>query len=193
MPELKIVLVMLSLVKLLFFLRVFEEYGFLVQIIMVCCIDLIPFITFYMIFLFMFSITFVVLNMEVDDANNESKHIGFFEKMLLETFRSAIGEVGLPKYSAILEKPDSYCKSLNIALIWIIWYLQVFFMLVIMLNFLIAVLQQTYNRVMNYQKIIMYQQRAELNEECYNLLSIFLRIKQFKYIVFSTNKEIKKD
>ena len=73
------------------------------------------------------------------------------------------------------------------------WFIQVFFMLVIMLNFLIAVLQQTYNRVMNYQKIILYQQRSELNEECYNLLSIFLKIKQFKYIVFSTNKDIKKD
>jgi hypothetical protein len=46
---------------------------------------------------------------------------------------------------------------------------------------------------MNYQKIILYQQRAELNEECYNLLSIFIRIKSFKYIVFSTNKEMKKD
>ena len=63
MPELRIILVILSLIKLLFFLRVFEEYGFLVQIIMVCCIDLIPFITFYLIFLLMFSVVFVVLQM----------------------------------------------------------------------------------------------------------------------------------
>ena len=113
MPELRIILVILSLIKLLFFLRVFEEYGFLVQIIMVCCVDLIPFITFYMIFLFMFSISFVVLNMEIDAENNESKHIGFFEKMLIETFRSSIGEVGLPKYTAMLEMPESYCNSIN--------------------------------------------------------------------------------
>ena len=46
---------------------------------------------------------------------------------------------------------------------------------------------------MNYQKIILYQQRAELNEECYKLLSIFIKIKCFKYIVLSTNKEIKND
>jgi hypothetical protein len=66
LPEIRIILVVLSLIKLLFFLRVFEEYGFLVQIVMSCCIDLIPFITIYLIFLFMFSITFVVLGMEID-------------------------------------------------------------------------------------------------------------------------------
>jgi hypothetical protein len=70
MPEMRIILVILSFVKLLFFLRVFEEYGFLVQIIMSCVIDLIPFITFYMIFLFIFSITFLVLGMEIDKENN---------------------------------------------------------------------------------------------------------------------------
>jgi hypothetical protein len=109
MPELRILLVILSLIKLLFFLRVFEEYGFLVQIIMSCCIDLIPFITFYMIALFMFSIIFVVLNMEIDVENNMLRHVGFFQKMLMETFRSSIGEVGLPKYTAIVNEPYSKC------------------------------------------------------------------------------------
>lgn len=67
--------------------------------------------------------------------------------MLMETFRSSIGEVGLPKYSAILAEPYSKCGQINQILIWVMWFIQVFFMLVIMLNFLIATLQQTYNRV----------------------------------------------
>lgn len=157
MPELRIILVILSFVKLMFFLRVFEKYGFLVQIIMSCCIDLIPFIFFYMIAIIMFSLVFATLKMEIDEENNTSRHVGFFEKMLIETFRSSIGEVGLPKYSLLLARPDSVCNTLNIALIWVTWFIQVFFMFIIMMNFLIAVLQQTYNRVLNYQKIILYQ------------------------------------
>jgi hypothetical protein len=66
--------------------------------------------------------------------------MGFFEKMLLETFRSSIGEVGLPKYSVLLGRPDTPCSDINLILIWVIWFVQVFFMLVIMLNFLIAIL-----------------------------------------------------
>lgn len=122
MPEVRLVLVILSLIKLLFFLRVFEEYGFLIQIIMSCCIDLIPFITFYMIFLFMFSITFVVLEMEIDFENDQTEHMGFFVKMLLETFRSSIGEVGLPKYSRLLGRPDTPCSDVNLVLIWVVWF-----------------------------------------------------------------------
>ena len=108
-PEIKLLLILLAFMKLLFFVRIFEEYGFLVQIIMSCCIDLIPFITFYMIALFMFSIIFVVLNMEIDVENNMLRHVGFFQKMLMETFRSSIGEVGLPKYTAIVNEPYSKC------------------------------------------------------------------------------------
>ena len=40
-------------------------------------------------------------------------------------------------------------------------------MLIIMLNFLIAVITSTYERVMNYQKIISYMHKAELNVEVF--------------------------
>ena len=53
--------------KLLFFVRIFEDYGFLVQMILLCVLDLIPFIISYIIFLFIFTICFVVLKMEIDE------------------------------------------------------------------------------------------------------------------------------
>ena len=87
--------------------------------------------------------------------------------MFLQTFRTAIGELGMPMYGKILEKEDSYFKTFNIALIWICWFFQTFFMLIIMLNFLIAVITSTYERVMNYQKIISYMHKAELNVEIF--------------------------
>jgi hypothetical protein len=42
--------------------------------------------------------------------------------MLLQTFRTAIGELGMPMYGNILAKEDSIFKSINIALIWICWF-----------------------------------------------------------------------
>lgn len=35
-PELKLVNIILTFLKLLFFVRIFEEYGFLVQMIILC-------------------------------------------------------------------------------------------------------------------------------------------------------------
>jgi hypothetical protein len=67
MPETKLILIILAFLKLLFFVRIFEDYGFLVQMILLCVLDLIPFIISYIIFLFIFTICFVVLKMEIDE------------------------------------------------------------------------------------------------------------------------------
>ena len=74
-------------------------------------------------------------------------------------------------------------------LIWATWYIQTFFLLVVMLNFLIAVIQSNYNKVINFQEKIAYQHKAELNEECYQLYSYFRTLESFKIIIFSTSKE----
>ena len=66
MPETKLGLVILAFLKLLFFVRIYEDYGFLVQMIRLCVLDLIPFIISYVIFLGIFTICFVVLKMEID-------------------------------------------------------------------------------------------------------------------------------
>ena len=62
-------------------------------------------------------------------------------------------------------------------------------MIVIMLNFLIAVITSTYERVNNYQKIISFKHKAELNKDCYILIRCFKELPEYKLIVFSTSKE----
>jgi hypothetical protein len=153
----------MAFMKVLFFVRIFENYGFLVQMIKFCIADLIPFIVCFITFLFVFSICFIVLNMEIDPEVSDAAGISFFQKTMLQTFRTSIGELGMPMYAKILDKEDSFWKSLNIFLIWMMWYTQAFFMLVIMLNFIIAVITTTYGKVINLQKIISYKHKADLN------------------------------
>ena len=136
--------------KLLFFIRIFEAYGFLVQMIIYCVIDLIPFIMSYMIFLVVFSLCFVVLEMEIDPDVAAIQGPNYFAKMFLQSFRNSIGELGMPVYTKILERPHTIFTTINIFLIWFVWFVQTFFMLVIMLNFLIAVITSTYDRVINF-------------------------------------------
>jgi hypothetical protein len=62
-------------------------------------------------------------------------------------------------------------------------------MLVIMLNFLIAVITSTYERVMNYQKIISYMHKAELNSETFQLMRFFYTLEEYRFIIFSTSKQ----
>ena len=189
MPETKLVLIILAFMKLLFFVRIFEDYGFLVQMVLLCVLDLIPFIISYVIFLVIFTICFVVLKMEIDPEVADAQGMNYTQKMFLQVFRTAIGELGMPVYTEILAKEDQLFKSINITLIWVTWFFQTFFMLIIMLNFLIAVITSTYERVMNYQKIISYQHKAELNYETFALMSFFGELEEYKFLIFSTSKK----
>lgn len=95
----------------------------------------------------------------------------------------------MPVYTNILAKEDELFMSINIFLIWAVWFFQTFFMLIIMLNFLIAVITSTYERVMNYQKIISFQHKAELNYETFALMSFFGDLPEYKFIVFSFSRK----
>ena len=83
MPETKMLLILLAFMKLLFFMRIFENFGFLVQMILLCVLDLFPFIISYMIFLIVFTVIFVVLKMEIDPEVDRVENLTYYQKMLL--------------------------------------------------------------------------------------------------------------
>lgn len=77
-----------------------------------------------------------------------------------------------------------------ITLIWVVWLVNQFINLIILLNFLIAVISQVYDNVVADQKLLMYKHRAELNREYFMIMRMFLMIKEFQIIVFSMDKEL---
>jgi hypothetical protein len=52
-----------------------------------------------------------------------------------------------------------------IALIWFIWVTQQLLILIILLNFLIALVSQSYENVKSKEEIYKYKQRVEMNRE----------------------------
>lgn len=65
-------------------------------------------------------------------------------------------------------------------------------MLVVMLNFMIAIIDNTYKRTMGLKKIHIYKGKAELNQESYQILKYFpcfIKLKEYKVIAFSVCKD----
>ena len=102
-----------------------------------------------MVFNIIFTICYVILNMEIDEEVNDAEGVGYLFKTLLQTFRTSIGELGVPSYEKVWSDPPNFYRSLNIASIWVFWFSQTFFMLVIIMNFLIGVITATYERTVN--------------------------------------------
>ena len=59
-----------------------------------------------------------------------------------------------------------YLVKGQIGLIWFLWFLQQYLVLIILLNFLIALISDTYNKVKEDEMETMYNQRCELTWEC---------------------------
>ena len=66
------------------------------------------------------------------------------------------------------------------------------FMTLIMLNFMIAVIMDTYEEVTAMKEIYKYQSRAEQNRDHFELLKFFtfFEMKAFRVLVFSQSKEL---
>ena len=171
--------------------------------ILFCLADLGPFIISFVVFNFIFIICFTVVGMEIDPEVDEAPFDSYFLKTALQAFRTTYGELGVPVYWHLLDQkcnenggnceyvpPEDIYKKLKIAMIWILWFGQTFWMLVVMLNFLIGVINGSYEKAMTFQEIIRYRHKAELNEECCIYKSFFYKLKEYKTIVFSTCKTI---
>ena len=68
-----------------------------------CAIELIPFIICFVMFLLFFSFCLVVLDMDVDLEVDEAQAIGKVAKIILQTFRTSIGELAMPRYVSLDE------------------------------------------------------------------------------------------
>jgi hypothetical protein len=192
MSEYKLIIIILAFFKVMFFMRVFERFGFMVQMILSCLTDLVPFIVYFITFLLMYSLCFTSLNVLTDDEVNGASNLSQFQRTFLQAFRTSIGELGMPTYkTTVVDNPklSEYQKNVKIFLIWFVWFTQTFSMLVVMLNFIIAVITSTYERVNIDQKFISYQHKASLNQECYELLNIFGRSNEIQLILFLNEKE----
>ena len=58
-----------------------------------------------------------------------------------------------------------------IALVWTIWLIQAMIMVIIMLNYLIAVISSAYERVVMQREIYQYTHKAEINLDYFQIIS----------------------
>lgn len=158
-PELKLVNILLSFMKLLFLIRIIDTFGFLIQMLIFVLNDLTPFILTYIIFLNFFSVCFIVLDCDIDgEIQNQVPVLSHYEQMLLQVYRTALGELSMPAFSRIMKKYKvrTIFRDINVNLIWLLWVVATFFMFVIMTNFNIAQITNTYNSTVKHEKKIAY-------------------------------------
>ena len=118
-------------------------------------------------------------------------------------FRNSIGDINTPDYSYwtnflnqtseknfLQDLPSSNLVYGMVGYSWLLWFWNEFFMLIILLNFLIAIISQSYDAVMTKEMIFLYEARCDYNCETNILLDWFLglagQVKRAKVFSLST-------
>lgn len=118
--------------------------------------------------------------------------------MLILAFRNSIGDLQSPQYERWLNYIDTNQNDplrsgqgyVIIYLLWGLWFGNIILMVILLLNFLIAIISQTYERVAGSQSNYTYKDRADMNQEAMTILSALYYQGEVKMIVFTQDKGI---
>jgi len=139
-------LILTTFLKLLALLRVSEEFGIFVNLVGRVAKDMVVFTMFYFLFIAMNAFMFQIVNVKFDTEGENYPNVSHNMIMGLQTFRNSIGDIEVPTY----ETTSIY----HVGMIWFIWFMNIFVNCIVMLNFLVAVVSDSYANVMDNRALV---------------------------------------
>ena len=155
----------------------------------------------FLSFLFLFILTlasfYKMVGATFDDGDYQS--VSTFFVYLMQSTRNSIGDIAVPSYKYWHDqegkgKPNNLFASGMIIVIWLIFYIiNVLVLLVCLMNFLIAIVSETYEKVLDMHIVNIYTHRAFLNQEFITTFGEEIFDEQFSIILLVRAFESTKD
>lgn len=157
--------IMLSLVKLVYLVRVFSAMNFLVIMLINVCKEVFSFMILFIIFVLTFAEMNHILEVDITLYGRIPPITAHFTNIL----RGAMGDFAIIdpfQGFDVIDNPEAegdekYRHSyLIICFTYVLWGFSVFFTSMIFMNFIIAVISDTYNTVIEFREAHDYKQRV---------------------------------
>lgn len=177
MPFMNTLLVSLTCIQMLSFFQTNPDFGVLVALVQSTITQLWSFLVFLTLWICSFTVFFRLLGATFDEGTFEADYnpdFGDYPKIpavvvgLLQNFRNSIGDLATPHYKyweARYDGGEHLQSQIMILFIWCLWLLEVYLMVIILTNFLIALVGQVYEQIQGNRVLTIYQLRASLNQE----------------------------
>ena len=151
-----------------------------------------PFFICYIFFVNFFVILYAVMEVEIDGellTKGSEESLGYYGLLFLTVWRNSVGKLGAPNYVKLAKQDTSIIMPISVGIIWAIYFVQILFMLVIGLNFMIAIIESTFSSVNDDKMSYLYRNKAEMNLESFEILQyfpMFGTLNEYRAIIFST-------
>ena len=100
----KMILITQSFIKIMFFVRIFRNIGFMVQMVGSTILDIIPFLIFIMMFILYFALISIITEIDWDPAGSNYPDLQKSTIAMLQTYRNSIGDIEVPNYQFWLNR-----------------------------------------------------------------------------------------
>lgn len=143
------VMIILGMSKTLYYLRIFNAFSKLVRLVWNVFPHVVPFTLFYAFFLFCFTLMYKVSGIDVVGEPEAYQDLHRDTMLVIQNFRNSIGDLSTPTYEFWFKDykdgdPYTVQQTLMVLFAWVLWLTNIFFMLITLLNFLIAIISEAY-------------------------------------------------
>jgi hypothetical protein len=158
-----LLIVIFSFIKFTFLIRIWTQVSFLVRMLIVVFKELFIFLLFFLLVLGGLTVMAQIIIKESGDGYAGIKTAAFFVIVL----RQAIGDYDT---SSIIEGTRGDFKILA----WLFWLLILIIGNIVFMNFIIAVVSESYESCMEQKVQLIYKAKLEMIEECEDLMPEWL-------------------
>jgi len=130
-------------------------------------VSLMAFMSIFLVLVFVFSLWAWIIRVEIvpdPDFPNDYVYLGEFAQILVQMWRNSIGDVAIfglgdwsPKGNSAKLKERNGAQNIAMIFIWLVWLANVVGMVIVLLNFVIAEVGQTYEEVRSGGEIFRFQ------------------------------------
>lgn len=124
------IIVMMMLLKFNFYMRVFKNFSLMIMLVRDCVISILPFTVYLNLWLITIQYLYAILGCTVTSYPGINNFFGFY----LEIWSNSIGNINPP------ELPETGSNVGRTYCIYLVWWFNQFIILIVLLNFLIAII-----------------------------------------------------
>lgn len=139
-----VILVIFCVFKLLYFTRMSKDFSFLIILIQRIQKETFTFFSFYLIFIMTFALLFNITGVYlVADLESDYPGVHWYIAACIQVFRNSICDINPPDYSYWIEN-GKVTHSLMVGWAWFLFFFTEFYLMINLLNFVIADMMDTY-------------------------------------------------
>lgn len=147
-------MLILQVLKIQYFMRVSQDFAKIVKLNSQVFLDITSFTIFLFFWMGVFLFLYIIAGFDVgseDDYPNVLKEFA----MAIQVYRNSWGDVTAPTYEHWTgnDELSEAGKSFFTAYSWILFSIHEFFMVIVLLNFLIAIVSQSYDSIMDNEQV----------------------------------------